>query len=149
VAGAIEQRGDLRLQRRDALGQQARLDPLQQMLHCKKGVRLGVVEPQARQLVARAGLPALLFLEAVAALGPVPDDGGVQAAAQVFEIALQRGRGDFQFLLEDMERHHPPGLQQLVDAVEALGAVHSWPGSRGDGCGGGRLLARPSLSVQH
>jgi len=48
----------------------------------------------------------------------------VQAAAHVFEVALERRARDFQALGELGERDHATRAEQTVDGVEAFGPVH-------------------------
>jgi hypothetical protein len=87
------------------------------------------VEPEAGQFVLGAAV-RVRRVEAVAAGSSisVPDDGGVEPVAHVFEVALERGARDFQRLLQLGEGHQPPVVNHLVDLVETLSAVHG--GSR-------------------
>jgi hypothetical protein len=122
VVGA-EQRGQPGLQRPDVRAEQpAGVQVRQQVLHGDQGVDLRSVEPQPGQFVLATA--ALRLGVAVAAGLAVPDDRRVQPVAQVFQVALDRGPGHLQLLQEVAESHQPALAEQLVDLVEALGAVH-------------------------
>ena len=85
-------------------------------------VRFGAVEPQAGQCVARPD--TRLLLEAVTAGVRIPDDRCVVPIAHVFEIALERRGGNLELVEKNIARHDTALVEQLVDAIEALGAVH-------------------------
>ena len=98
----------------------------EQVLHGEQGVDFRGVEPQAGQFELAAGR-AVAFIVAVAAGVAVPGDGRVEAIAQVFEVALDGGGRDFQRFDEDLKRDDAAFGDELVDFVEAFGAIHGIP----------------------
>ncbi len=103
--------------------QPARVEIGQQVLHGQQGVDFLRGEPQPRQRELAAGLGGKR-LEAIPAGVAVEDDRGVEAVAQVLEIALQRGPRNFAGLLQLPESDQAAVLQQLLDLVKALGTIH-------------------------
>ena len=93
------------------------------MLHGQQGVDLGGVEPQTGQLELAARMCRASLVEVATRLR-IPDQRGVEAVAQVLDVALERRRGDFQGFLHLCEGHDLAFADELVDLVEAFGAVH-------------------------
>ncbi|WP_235282256.1 hypothetical protein, partial [Methyloterricola oryzae] len=56
------------------------------------------IEPESGQFVSGDRHPAIRLLKAIAPQLPVPDDGGTQPVAQVFQVPLEGGDGDVQFV---------------------------------------------------
>ena len=96
VLARFEQLLEALAQRGDQLRQHAGLQVGDQLVHGEQRAQLLGVEPQARQLPERAVLD--LVVEAVGLLLAVVEDRGVEAVAQVVEVALERGAGDFEVL---------------------------------------------------
>ncbi len=94
------------------------------MLHGQQGMDFRGVEPQARQLVLAARARGAV-LEAVTARLAVPDQRAVEAVAQVLDVALERGGRDFQDFEQLGEAHQLALADELVDLVEAFGAIHA------------------------
>ena len=65
-----------------------------------------------------------LLAIAVAARVGVPDDRRVEPVAHVLEVALERRERHLELVEENVARHDAALVQKLVDAVEALGAIH-------------------------
>ena len=107
-------------QRFDVRAQQTRLEPFQQPLHGQQCMDFRVAEPQAGQL-----LQGKRLVVAIAVALAVPDDGNVEPAAHVFEVALESSQRNFQLAQETPHRNATVLSQQLLDAVEALGAIHT------------------------
>ena len=100
--------------------QQAGLEILEQLLHGEQRVDLLRAEPQAGQL-----LHLRLRIEAVTVVLAIPDDGDVQPRAQILQIALEGGGGDFQLVANAACAHHLVAMNELLNLVEALGAIHA------------------------
>lgn len=124
MAAGFQQRRQPRLQGRDVGGQDPRLQLGKQLLRRQERIEFACREPQPRQFISRAA--GRIGGEAVAARFPVPDDGGMEPVAQVFEVALEGGARNRQRFEEYLQRHHAPLVEKLVDLVEALGAVHGF-----------------------
>ena len=67
--------------------EQPRLHAGKQLLNRQQGMKLGGVEPKARELVHLS----LLLVVGVAVALAVVDDGGVEVQAHVLDDALDRG----------------------------------------------------------
>src|SRR3989344_636184 len=91
----------------------------------EEGVDFRAVEPQPGQLVP--WMLVIRIVKPVAALLPVPRDRRVEPLAQVFDIALEGGDRDAEFVQEILDRYHVPVTQHPLDFVEAFGAVHPSP----------------------
>src|SRR6185436_18090796 len=107
--------------RRHLAIEEAGLQAGEELQRGEQRVHLLAVEPQARQLVARAGAR---LAEAVAVLLAVVLDRRVEALAHVLEVALHARARHAELLLEGGEGDELALLQELVDLVEALEAVH-------------------------
>ncbi len=129
----LQQHPDPGPQRLDVGAEEPRLQVCEQLLHGEQRVGLRGVQPQPGQGVARPALAARLV--AIPAPGPVPDDGGGEPIAQVLQVPHHRRPRHPQGLDHRLQRHRLTLLQELVDLVEALGAVHG-QGSRCFGLGG-------------
>ena len=125
VVGRAQQTVQSGHQRLDVGRQQSALVEVgHQVLHGQQGMDFRGVEPQARQFELAAGVRGAALV-AVAARLAVPDQRAVEAVAQVLDVALERGRRHFQCILQFGEGHQLALADQLVDLVEAFGAVHS------------------------
>ena len=129
VVGALQQRAQALLQRLDVTAQEAGLQFREQVLHGEERRGFGCVEPQPREFDAR-GLAALAG-EAVAVGVAVVDDRRLHAAAQVFEVALECGRRDLEFVEHFLERRELARRDHLLDFENAFGFVHVAPLGRG------------------
>ena len=69
-------------------------------------------------------MDGIRLIQAIAPRLPVPDDGHVEAVPERLQIPLEGGQGDFQLLEECLPRDYPPVGEELLDFVEAFGAVH-------------------------
>lgn len=94
----------------------------EQMLHGQQGMDFLGGEPQAGQFVLRSDRERLAV--DITARFTVPNDGCVEAIAQVFQIALQRRPRDFQSLLQSFEGGDLGRSQHHVDQVKAFGPIH-------------------------
>src|SRR6267143_1754845 len=121
---AAENGAQALLQRPDVRLEEPRLQLGEERVHAQQRVRLACGEPQARQLVARTGA---WNAEAVAVRFAVVLDRRVEARPHVLDVALYSRRRHPKLILEDRERNNVSVLQQLVDLVEALEAVHLPP----------------------
>ena len=98
----------------------AGLEILEQLLHGEQRVDLLRAEPQPGQL-----LQLRLRIEAVAVVLAIPDDRDVQPRAQVLQIALEGGGGDFELVANAACAHHLVTMNELLNLIEALGAIHA------------------------
>src|SRR5262245_14541899 len=93
------------------------------MLHRQQSADFGGVEPQAWQFVARRILR--FARQPIAARFAIPFDRRVQPIAHVFEVALEC-RARYTERVEKLAELHCTACgEQLVDLVEAFGAVHA------------------------
>src|SRR3989442_13793143 len=127
---AAEDGAQALLQRPDVGLEEAGLQLGEERVHAQQRVRLAGVEPQAGQLVARAGA---WNAEAVALRFGVVVDRRVEPRPHVLDVALYACRRHAKLVLEDRERNDFPVLQELVDLVEALQAIHGPPARRKSG----------------
>src|SRR3989344_6089273 len=91
----------------------------------EEGVDFRAVEPQPGQLVP--WMLGIRIVEPVTVLLPVPWDRRVEPLAQIFDVALEGGLGDAEFIQEIPDRHHVSVAQHPLDFEEAFGAVHPSP----------------------
>ena len=98
--------------RRHLAVEQPGLEAVEELHRGEERLRLGGVEPQARQLVARARARSS---EAVAFQLAVVLDGRIEAAAHVLEVAPDARAGHSEHLAEDRKRNDLALLQELVD----------------------------------
>jgi len=122
---AAEDRLQPLLQRADVRLEEPGLELGEERLHGEERVRLAGGEPQAGELVARAGARSS---EAVAVRVAVVLDRRVEARPHVLQVALQRRPRDLQGGGKGGERNGPARRQEPVDPVEALEPVHRPPG---------------------
>ena len=93
-----------------------------QMLHGQQRRGLGRIEPEPREFDPLG--VAALAAEVVAVGVAVVDDRRFHAAAQVFEVALERRARDFELVEQRVERHQLARRDQLLDLENAFGLVH-------------------------
>ena len=113
-------RGQALEQRIEVRTKQAGFEIFQQLLHRQQRVDLLRAEPQAGKL-----LNLRLRIVAVAVGLAIPHDGNIQPRAQIFQIALEGGGRDLEFLAKSSRRHDLLAVNELLDLVEAFGAVHA------------------------
>jgi len=97
----------------------------EEMMEGEQGVNFGTVEPQTGQFMPWVFLVGIV--EPVTVFLPVPRNRRVEPLAQVFDIALEGGDRDAEFVQEILDRYHVPVTQHPLDFVEAFGAVHPFP----------------------
>ncbi len=125
LGGALargEERFEAALQRRQVRAQERGLEAFEEVLHGEERLRLARAEPEARQLVDGGG--AIGLHEPVAARLAIPLDGRVVAASHVLDVALEGGERDFELAQEVAHGHDAALPDEMVDLVEAFGAVH-------------------------
>ena len=120
VLARAEQAPQAREQRLDVRLEEARLQVREQVLHRQQRADLGGVEPETRELVA----VRFAAREPVAAGVAVPLDRRVEPVAHVLEIALEGRPRDAELVEQRAQLHRAARGEQLVDLVEAFGAVH-------------------------
>jgi hypothetical protein len=130
IAGGKECR-EARLEDLHVAAQQARLEALEKVLHGEQRLRLRGAEPEAWQLVLRRR--RIRFHEAITARIPVPFDRRVVAALHVLEVALERRERHFELVHEFARRDGAALANEMVDLVEAFGAVHGEHALDGEG----------------
>ena len=64
------------------------------------------------------------MVEAISSEITIPHDGCVQSFTHVLEITLERSLRYFQLVNESLYRDRAALVEQLVDSIEAFGAIH-------------------------
>jgi len=127
IVGAAEQAGETGKQGLDLRPEQAAgVEVRQEMMHGQQGMDFLGAEPQAGQLIVRADPLSGLF-EAIAAEVAVEPDRRVQAVAHVGQVALERGPGDGETLLQRRTGDAVARAEDLVDLVDSFHVVHREP----------------------
>ena len=103
--------------------EQSGLQFFEQMFHRQQGGSLRRVEPKAGELDALDRTP--VTAEAVTVGIAIVDDGRFHAAAQVLEIAFERGWRDFRFIEQLLERQQTARADQLFDFENTFCFVHA------------------------